>query len=376
MFYKKKMLGGDGINSNPKMEKFLGMIIVGYFIIKIVYPLFFNYYPEKYYFRNIQINTNERIHTNRIDGESESNTENITLNAYAPGMWNNEMSDFITLIVLCYIIFIFTQFSSKCCIDIDGHINLVFLIGYIIGLGSPIFKSIVLRICSHQLSNKYYIFVFIFIFYIVFINFLSIKNENANTSKTNYLIFVFAILLLFLGMLYTRKQTSTYSIVKYFYNDGESCAFKKINNSSVGVLESSGEQINITYPFVVFLILLLFSYEPSDTINKNIYIFFYGLLLGVLVSYISYFGFQYFLEKKPMQECSNRRECRLKEIANVESELEEEYIQEIRDKTGDYKDKASDYVNQILSKHYVFKLFILIFIIIAIIYLIYFHFKK
>ena len=376
MFNKKKMLGGDGINSNPQIEKFLGIIIVGYFIIKIVYPIFFNFYPDKYYFRNIQINTNERI-----DSETDTNTENITLNAYAPGMWNNEITDFITLIVLSYIIFVFTHFSNKSCIDSSGNINLVFLIGYIVGLGSPIFKTIFTEIYSHQIPSRYYLFVFIFIIYVLVVNYLSIKNETNNNEKMNYLIFVISISLILSGLIYARKKSNNYSIVKYFYSDGESCAFKKTNNATTGVLQSSGDLLNITYPFVIFIILLLFSYEPTDSINKNIYIFIYGLLLGILVSYISYFGFQYFLEKKSLQQCNNIRECRLKGIGpennfNELGEEDNEIIKENKYLDINLNNSSSDYLNQTLGKYSGFKLLIIMAIIITIVYLIYFYLKK
>ena len=380
MFYKKKIFVGNGINSNPQIEKFLGIIIVGYFIIKIVYPIFFNYYPDKYYFKNIQINTSEKI-----DSETETNTENITLNAYAPGMWNNEISDFITLIVLSYIIFVFTHFSNKSCIDSNGNIDLIFLIGYIIGLGFPILKIIFSQICSHQLPSRYYLFVFIFIIYIVVVNYLSIttntESMNNKNEKMNYLIFVIAISLILSGLIYARKKSNNHSIVKYFYNDGESCAFKKTNNTTTGILQSSGDNLNITYPFIVFIILLLFSYEPSGSINKNVYIFIYGLLLGILVSYVSYFGFQYFLEKKPLQQCNNMRECRLKEIGSQDYSniLGEEDIENIKENIYldiNLNNSSTKYLNETLGKYSGFKLLIMIAIIIVIIYLIYFYLKK
>lgn len=96
----------------------------------------------------------------------------------------------------------------------------------------------------------------------------------------------------FFGLILGRKVPSNYNVSSYFYNDGQSCSF--IKNS---VLQTSGDMIKITIPFMVFIILLLFSYEPSQLGNKNLYIFVYGLLLGILVSSISYFGIEYFLQK-------------------------------------------------------------------------------
>jgi hypothetical protein len=389
MLYKKKMFGGNGLNSNPQIEKFLAIIIIGYFSIKIIYPLFFNYYPEKYYYNTLQIHTNEKINS-----ESE-NTENITLNAYVPGMWNNEITDFITLIVLSYIIFVFTHFSNKSCIDNNGIINLNFLIGYIIGLGYPIIQDNYHQFMgansadtiTYNSSYIYYLNYFIlsvFVIYITSMNFIYINNENNNNGKINYAIFIVALFLLLSGLIFARKKSNNYSIVNYFYSQGEACSYNN-NNSSTGVLQTSGDVLNLTFPFVVFIILLLFSYEPNDSVNKNLYILIYGLLLGSLVSSVSYYGFQYFLEKRPLQQCSNPKECALKQIDTQNypnySLLEEEdnnVKNEIKNMYTDINlnNSTSDYLNQTLSKYSGFKLILMIVIIIIIIYLIYFYFKK
>jgi hypothetical protein len=97
---KKNLFGGDmsqqfNIIQNNQIQIFFTILILGYFGIKIVYALFFKYYPNKYYYRNIQITSND---------EDNSNVENITLNAYVPGIWNNEMTDFITMLVLGIVI--------------------------------------------------------------------------------------------------------------------------------------------------------------------------------------------------------------------------------------------------------------------------------
>ena len=374
MFYKKKMLGGDGLNSNPQIESFLAIIIIGYFSIKIIYPFFFNYYPEKYYFNNININTND---------EKESTTENITLNAYVPGMWNNEITDFITLVVLSYIIFVFTHFSNKSCIDNNGRMDLYFLIGYIIGLGYPILKNIYNQInisyAPYLMDYFNYIVLSIFIIYIIIINYLSINNEN--NGKINYLIFIVAFVLLFFGLIIARKKSNNYSVVNYFYNDGESCSFNKKNNSTTGILQSSGDVLKITFPFIVFIILLLFSSEPSEIVNKSIYIFMYGLLLGSLVSSISYYGFEYFLEKKPLRQCNTPKECKIKEI-DIQNyslnEVEEEELQDINKMYIDINlsNSTSNYFKRSINKYSWFKLILLIGIISIIIYLIYFYLKK
>ena len=105
-YNKKKILYGGDESSQNQIQTFLSIVILGYFGIKIVYGLFFNFYPKKFYYRNIQITTNEETSTDSI-------TEEITVNAYVPGMWNNEMTDFITLLGLSIIIYVYTNISGR-----------------------------------------------------------------------------------------------------------------------------------------------------------------------------------------------------------------------------------------------------------------------
>ena len=39
------------------LQSYLALIILGYFTIKIIYGGFFKFYPDKYYYRNVDINT-------------------------------------------------------------------------------------------------------------------------------------------------------------------------------------------------------------------------------------------------------------------------------------------------------------------------------
>ena len=48
-----KLKGGNIDNPYLQLQTFISMIIVGYFGVKIIYGIFFNFYPEKYYYRNI-----------------------------------------------------------------------------------------------------------------------------------------------------------------------------------------------------------------------------------------------------------------------------------------------------------------------------------
>ena len=376
MKYKKIFGGNNILDYNNKIEKFIAIIIIGYFGIKIIYPIFFNFYPDKYYHRNIQITTNDL-----------PTAQNITLNAYVPGLWNSEITDFITLLVLSYVIYIFTNFSNKSCVTLNGNLSLVFLFGYIIGLGYPTIKTIYLDFLKKKYDNSnldkrdnynYYMLMFTYFIYILFVIGIIFLNLISG-GGINYILYIVILALFIFGLISTRKKTNTFTKVSYFYNNGETCSYEKSNNSNVKntIVKSSEDEINITLPFIVFITLLLFSNEPSIIGIKEVYIFMYALLLGALVSYISYYGIEYFLVKKPMRECNTLKECITKKTKIIHDIIEEEgsNIYKILDRNIDPNLKNN--IKSSISKYYhkisFIKLTLLITLTFIITYLIYYH---
>jgi len=361
------------LTSTKQIEVFLSIIIIGYFGIKIVYGYFFNFYPEKYYYRNVNITTNEKI-----DGK---NTEDITLNAYIPGVWNNEITDFITLITLSAVIFVYTHVSTKSFVDINGNLSLSFLFGYIIGLGYPPIYANYIKFYETATSTSVmikYIYLVVLLAFIMFVIILNYNEANKLSSvhKINYLVYACAIVLLFFGLILAKKNIKSYNSVTYFYNNGEQCTFAKN-----GVFQSSGDILNITLPFIVFIILLFFSYEPEELSMKALYTFIYGLLLGILVSSISYYGIEYFLMKQPEKECKDLNECILKEMPAPVKETQQEINNKniISPNNVNSNIKGSLNIN-IKNKGKInislLKVISIIIIIIICIFLIYFYLKK
>ena len=378
MNLKKKIFGGNSISTNNQIEKFIAIIIIGYFGIKIIYSSFFNFYPDKYYFNNIDITTNEK----HVLSE-DSLTENITLNAYVPGIWNNEMTDFITTLVLCGIIYIFTNFSNKNCIDPNGNLNISFLTGYIIGLGCPAFYNMYIQMLENAASNNssgmstikniFYAILSMFTIFIIGINYT--ESEN----KVSYITYIVAVVLLLSGLIVSRKKTSTYGIVSYFYNHGQSCTFDKNKNSNDninGMIETSGEKMKLTFPCIVFIILLFFVNEPAEMTMKNFYFFLYALLLGCLVSNISYFGFEYFLQKLPLKECNGIKDCKLKGMPITYNKSLIAVLEEEEGILISKKNIDSNRYKHYFNKFSTIKLIILMSITIMIVYLVYFYLKN
>lgn len=386
MNYKKILKGG--YNEENMIKLFFTIIILGYFGVKIVYAFFFGFYPDKYYNRDIQINSNQ---------SDPNNIKDIVVNAYVPGLWNNEITDFITTIVLSYIIYIFTSLSTKNFVNSNGNLELSFLLGYIIGLGYPPFYTFYLnriKVDNDSSSNIFInIYISIIIIFIIFSIIINYTGSSENSSNNGYLIYLMIFFLLIFGLLLSRKITNNYSSVTYFYNNGENCTFSK-----KGIIQSSGDKLNITTPFLSFVILLLFCYQPKKESLKNLYIFVYALLLGILISGISYFGIEYFLIKHPQKECSNIKDCIIRDLnyaskniifnKNIgEDSLNE--LKELKDLTNynniSLSEESEDINNEIISelnkynksnkKFSIFKLVILILIILIFIYLAYIYFK-
>ncbi len=308
------------ISENSKqIQIFLSVIIFGYFGVKIIYGLFFKYYPNKYYYRNIDITTTEQ-------SGSSSTTKNIALNAFVPGMWNNELTDFITTIVLSSIVLVFSYNTSSGIFTLDGNAHPAFILGYLIGLLYPIIYKRYATVLKDQINtsctirNIYMVCLFFLIILIITLNYTS-KDVAQGNNKMNLTVYFVVVFLLIFGLLLSKKNSKNYEFVTY-YNQNTSGASCTSTNKTI--VQSSGDIINITPQFASFVLLFLFYYDPETITNKFLYIFIYGVLLGIVVSGISYFGIEYFLVKMPEKEVSLEESFNQKEISTP-SAIETDY---------------------------------------------------
>lgn len=307
-----------------QLKTYMSTIILGYFGVKIVYGLFFQFYPEKYYYRNVEINTSEK--------ENDSNnTKTIALNAYMPGLWNTEITDFVTTVILAFIIYIYTNMGTRTMIDYNGNLHSGLLVGYIIGLGFPPFLKTITPLLKvdpennlgRSVLNCLSIGLFVVLLLIIIIaNYVSVGNDFQNTLS--YTTFIAVLVLFLFGLFLARKAQQTVGPITYYFSNSESCRIKK--NKYV---MSSGDLVKVTPVFAVFVLLLLFSYDPKDHGWKYIYIMSFGLLLGVFVSGLSYYGIEYFLIKQPIKQCDTSSECStIKNSADYDSEMDDD-LQEV-----------------------------------------------
>ena len=396
----KNILGGYISNPIKQVEVFISLIILGYFGVKIIYGIFFKFYPQKYYYRNIEINSNsnnlidkekekklfdflkdiakkngikeDNIPTAISENSSNENVQKLVLNAYMPGMWNNEITDFVVTIILSLIIFVYTSLPNRSMISEEGNLNPALLFGFVLGLGyppinnalSPLLMNVSNSSIGRNIFNCFGWLIFIFLVLFIVVSNFSVINNNTN-STINYLTYVCAIILVIFGLYVSRKKEETINHVSSFSSNGANC---KTNNNNY-LVKSSGERLNISATFVVFILLLFFSFSPTNPSFNYAYIFIYGLFLGIFVSGMSYYGIEYFLVKQPEKSCNSLAECNSKINLNELAEQEEENNNnKFNDMVNDYK-----YDNNSIS---LIKLLLVICLLIILVYLGYKYISK
>ena len=327
--------GGTIANPFKQIEVFFSLIILGYFGVKVVYGTFFKFYPQKYYYRNLEINSTSSSSSEDSKNKDKENTNQLVLNAYMPGMWNSEITDFVVAIILSLIIFIYTSMPNRSMISEEGNLNPALLFGFILGCGYPPIKHnlepLINRASSSSLGqnifNCFGILLFIFLVtFIVIANYFSMNNES--NSYVGYLTYVCAIILLIFGLYFGRKVSATTTQITYNMSQGSNCS-----KTDQKYVKSSGERLTISATFVVFILLMLFSFSPTNPAFNYGYTFIYGILLGIFISGISYYGIEYFLVKQPEKTCNSYAQCENTDAditTSKEDEKQDKLIEEKR----------------------------------------------
>ncbi len=311
-----------GGSSMVFLQLFLATIIIGYFGIKIVYGSFFGYYPEKYYYRNLELKTQaigedssgldvskcgdycNELSNSDVSGLVNDQTflDRIVLKSFLPGLWNTEITDFIILIVLSSLIFLFTNVNSRKLFSESGGVDSVFIIGYILGLLFPLTYFNVKRTCNTSricCENQNLTLVIVSILIIILAIYSNSKSQSQNTISSS-LAYILCIIFIVFGLYFARKESFTFTNVQYTQSVN-SCEDKKSGSK----LFSSGDQLLLTPGFTAWILLFLLSSDPQIPMLKQVIYFIYGLLLGIFVSSISYYGFEYFLMKLPERMANN-----------------------------------------------------------------------
>ena len=217
-------------------QKFVGVVVFGYFAIKIYYSLLF--------------------------GDIYCKTKDS----------REEMVDLATTTVLATIIYIFTN------LDIVVSNSFVFYIGFLVGtqviflkqslFDSDNFKKKILF--DNNISYNDVISTIVFVVYSLIFAYFYIF-AHMDSTIVNPLLIIISVISLSIGLLITRKKydkdlTFTQPFQKYNFNIG----------------------------FFSFMFALLFVHSTSENIIVS---FFQSMLIGSFVSYFSYYGPEYLFDK-------------------------------------------------------------------------------
>ena len=297
---------GNNLNNNSnngvidmfsvRLRTYLVPLIFGYFLIKLFFATF-GVYPKKYYNQTMTINSNDE------DADKES-----VLNAYVPGLWNSELTDFLVMVMMSLILF-FVKGNGRFPLLQGGGINYILWISFTVGLFIPVLKTQIYE-SSVDFDNFYSILIAIIGIFIVIYN---LTFNSSNNNKGGYAIFTGLIILITVLLYIFKNKSNVFANILYNVRDknSESCTRYDMENITV---KSTGEEFSINIPFITWIVLLLFSFNNGPVNN-----IFNGILLGAFVGGVSFIGVQYPIIKTASDFCSSYEECQSKGIPSQDN---------------------------------------------------------
>ncbi len=332
-----------------KLQKYVALLIVGYFGVKILYGIF---------------------------------------NKYSKKPMRDEIIDFSVVIVMGSILYLLTNMDKRHVLGHLNNLNWFFFIGYLIGLNIPfIYQEIFKQ--DNIANNKaiQYLFYGVFIFIILIMTYLSIRSSADHGNPLYYVLYLIVIAFIIMGLIITRQKPKLYSSTKlntdgqealdelgrHFntddinkmidtkefkqaaeksYNNRDShyvdtVANKYLDMASVtdktnvsdllmslhkpiiqkGYVTVHGTYITFGLAAIGWLLSLLFMYDAEETVLQRFLSLFNGFTIGLFVSGASFYGFQYILSDEREKQCFGD-ECsrenmvlKDKEYVNVASTL-------------------------------------------------------
>jgi hypothetical protein len=335
-----------------KLQKYFTLLIIGYFGVKIIYG-FFNKYTQK--------------------------------------PMRDELSDFSIMIVMGLILYLLTNIETRNLLGHLNNINWFFFIGYIIGLNFPFFYEEFFS-NEDILRNKplQYIFYGVFLFILLIMIYLSIRTSTDNGNPLYYMLYLIVIGIIIMGIIITRKKPKIFSSTKlnengqnainelsqYFDSDNlnnliSQKGFKEASKKSFktgniifvidyskhyldfssipktdldhignllaslykpilekGYISLHGTYISFGLASIGWLLSLLFMYDAEEMILNRFISLFNGFTIGLFVSGVSFYGFEYILSDQKEKKCFDENKCNKndlifnnKEYTNIVSTL-------------------------------------------------------
>jgi hypothetical protein len=245
---------------------------------------------------------------------------------------NQEIQDFNTIIVLSLLTYIFTGMDGRHVLGDEHKTNILFYVGYIVGLNYPAIKNSIDGLNNDGDTSTYkgltiffYSLIVTLVITMIFFGAKSARDQHdlspsGAVTFSTYLIFIIVIILLVWGLVYTRKKSHIYTKLdrKKVKKDQED-AFDKFKVKTAG-----------TEPFIdpsVFswLITLLFMYDAQEYLVNMALSLLNGVVFGIFVSSISMNGIKYILVPMDKVSCNtNDKEDCLNKGLEIDTVTEED----------------------------------------------------
>lgn len=238
-----------------KIQKFMILLVLGYFSAKIL----------KNYFDKPEIET------------------------------SNIMPNFIIMVVMGWLLFIFTNIENRKLLGHLDNTNWMFYFGYIIGVSSPLIYNSFSKDNNIQ-NNKsiQYLFYALAFIIIVIMIYLSMRNSREYGNVLYYALYLIIIGIIILGTILSRQKSNMYSIQAKDKN---------------GVLKSRGNIVYFSLPLMGWILSLLFMYDADENIFFKLLSFVNGITLGMFSGGIAFYGLPYVLQTQAENICIGDNEC-------------------------------------------------------------------
>lgn len=253
-----------------KLQKFVALLIVGYFGVKIFYG-FFNKYSKK------------------------------------PS--RDEMIDFSVMMVMASILYILTNMNARDLLGTYSSVNWAFFLGYLLGLNIPFIFDNMSE--DGNIQNNYSLQIFfytVFIFLMLTMIYLSIKSSKNGGNVMYYIMYLVVIALMMLGLIMTRRRGKIYKKTKKIRDNEDIYLDEHMRD----MVEVKGTSITFGVAMIGWLLSLLFMYESNDEFIRSILTLTNGVTLGMFVSGVAFYGFEYLIRDRGEKDCSTEEDCKRK----------------------------------------------------------------
>lgn len=212
-----------------------------------------------------------------------------------------ETLDLAATLALTMALFILTNMGGRGLLNIGTHDNITFMSGLMIGLSLPYLINSATS--SNVYANSVVLQYILQLFVIGIAASIIYITAVSSSSLLSYITRLLIIILVVVGIIYTRQNGRLYSITKQ--KDGP-------DNSKIytnGYVKTSGVNVSLSLGVVSWILCLLFYYKPEGNIQNDYLSVVNGLLFGAFVGSLAYNGVIYLLDDGSTFICTTEKEC-------------------------------------------------------------------